>query len=149
MSRATFKLLDYDGDRQQISFDGLVMTAASHDAVISAADALRDAILAVTLGANLGVDVLARYQVLTPAQPSDPFAQVNVQWVARYTDNVDGSIHRTRIGTADLDQATIMDGDAPALDLTGGVGATLKSAFEAFVLNDGHAVTLNSVYYRE
>lgn len=149
MSRLTLKLLDHDGDRQQVSFDGLTMTAASHDAVVAAADALRDAILAVTLGANAGRDIAAQFQVLTPANPADVFAQINVQWVALYTDNVDGSQHRTRIGTADLDQATETYGDTVAIPLGAGAGLALKTAFEAFVLNDGHAVTLNAVYYRE
>lgn len=150
MSRLIMRILDSDGDIQQISLPGAeVDTQLDYEPSLSAARDLRDAILGVIIGANAGHAFLAEETVLTPTRPSNNFAQTNVQWIARYTDNVTGSVRTLRIGTANLALATLDYGGAPALDLSTGVGATLKSAFEAYVLNDGNPVTLNAVYFRE
>jgi hypothetical protein len=150
MSRLVLKLKDHDGDLQQTSVIGTIgNTGASYDASEGLAYALRDAILDVVLGANAGYQFVADDVDLNPANPADIFAQTNIQWIAQYTDDVNGAVRTTRIGTADLDQATEMFGGAPALDLSAGNGLALKTAFEAYVLNDGHAVTLNAVYFRE
>lgn len=151
MSKLVMKLLDYDGDRQQVSLPGVVgNTGASYDASETAAYALRDAVLAIVLGANAGYQFIADDVSNNPANPSDPFAQSNIQWIAEYTDDVTSAVRTVRIGTADLSLADTMYNGAPAINLaTVGVGANLKAAFEAYVLNDGHAVTLNAVYFRE
>lgn len=150
MSRLIMRILDSDGDIQQISLPGAeVDTQLDYEPSLSAARDLRDAILGVIIGANAGHAFLAEETVLTPPRPTNNFAQTNVQWIARYTDNVTGSVRTLRIGTANLALATLDYGGAPALDLSTGVGATLKSAFEAYVLNDGNPVTLNAVYFRE
>lgn len=150
MSRLIMRILDSDGDIQQISMPGAaVETQLDYSPTLSAANDLRDAILGIIIGANAGHAFLAEEVVLTPARPTNNFAQANVQWIARYTDNVTGSVRTLRIGTANLALATLEYNGAPALDLSTGVGATLKSAFEAYVLNDGNPVTLNAVYFRE
>jgi hypothetical protein len=150
MSRLIMRILDSDGDIQQFSVPGAaVETQLDYSPTLYAANDLRDAILGVIIGANAGHAFLAEEVVLTPTRPSNNFAQTNVQWIARYTDNVTGSVRTLRIGTANLALATLEYNGAPALDLSTGAGAALKTAFEAYVLNDGNPVTLNAVYFRE
>lgn len=150
MSRLIMRILDSDGDIQQISLPGAeVDTQLDYEPSLSAARDLRDAILGIIIGANAGHAFLAEETVLTPPRPTNNFAQTNVQWIARYTDVSTGSVRTLRIGTANLALATLEYNGAPALDLSTGVGATLKSAFEAYVLNEGNPVVLNAVYFRE
>lgn len=150
MSRLIMKLLDHDGDVQQLSIPGVVAdSGAAYDAAEGLAFALRDAILGVTLGANAGYAFEAVYTELSPARPADPFAQKNIRWIARTVDSVNGAVRNIGIGTADLDLATITVNGAPALDLSTAEGLALKTALEAFMLNEGHAVTLESVFLAE
>lgn len=151
MSRLVVKLKDYDGDVQQISVPGVIGdSGASYDAMETAALALRDEILAVTLGANAGHQIVADDVALNPATPSDPFAQTNIQWIIQYVDDVTSSVRTMRIGTADLALADALYNGAPALNIgAGGAGNALATAFEAFVLNEGHAVTVQAIYFRE
>lgn len=151
MSRLVLKLLDHDGDVQQVSVPGLLgNSSGAYDAAETAAYALRDAILAVTLGAQKGYGFVADDVELSPAQPSDPFAQANIQWIVAYTDDVTAAKRTMRIGTADLSLADSLYNGAPALNIgAGGAGNALATAFEAYVQNDGHAVTVDAIYFRE
>lgn len=151
MSRLVMKLKDFDGDLQQVSVPGLIgNTGASYEASETAAYALRDAILGVTIGANAGYQFVADDVALTPTNPTNPYAQTNIQWVAEYTDDVTGATRTARIGTADLSLADTTYNGAPALNLAaGGAGEGMKTAWEGYVQNDGHAVTLVAVYFRE
>lgn len=151
MARMIMNLVDYDGDRQQVSFetvdtplDGTGFTGDYTDITD-----LQSAIAAVITGNNGPLVWQAVESGSTPAPPSDPFSQTNIQWIFEYTANVGGAKRTTRVGTADLDLATALYNGAPALDLSAGVGATLKAAFEAAVRVDGSAVTLNAVYFSE
>lgn len=151
MGQIAMTLVDFDGDTKQTSFES---RATNNDGSTYAGDltdaiALWDAILAIVLG-NSTRRTFSGYDLdNNPANPSDEFAQVNIQWVFEWTDNVTGQVRHRTLGTADLAQATILYNGAPAVDLSTGVGATLKTAFEDIVRNDGNAVTLNAVYYKE
>lgn len=151
MARAILNIVDYDGDRQQVSFETVDTALDGTGFVADYTDItdLQSAIAAVITGNNGPLQWVAVESGSTPAPPTDPYAQTNIQWVFEYTDNVTGSRRTTRVGTADLDLVTIEYNGAPALDLSTGVGATLKAAFEAAVRNDGNAVTLVAVYFRE
>jgi len=150
MSKLTMRLLDYDGDVAQVSFTGVVgNTGAAYDGAETLGYALRDAVLAVTLGANAGYSFVGDDVLLNPARPSDPFAQKNIRWIARAVDDVNGTVRNIGIGTADLAQATIIYNGAPAMDLSTGAGAALKTAWEAYFLNEGHATTLEAVFFAE
>lgn len=145
------KLLDFDGDVQQVSVPGLLgNTGAAYEAAETAAYALRDAILGVTLGANSGYSFVADDVALQPATPVDPFAQANIQWVVQYKDDVTAARRTMRVGTADLTLADTLYNGAPALNIAaGGAGNALATAFEAYVQSDGHAVTVEAIYFRE
>lgn len=151
MSRLVMKLLDFDGDVQQVSVPGVIgNTSAAYDGAETAAYALRDAILAVTLGASAGYGFMADDVSLNPATPADPFAQTNIQWIVQYKDDVTAARRTMRVGTADLALADTLYNGAPALNIgAGGAGNALATAFEAYVLNDGHAVTVEAIYFRE
>lgn len=150
--RLVMKMMDADKDTQQISFDGPVADDLNFDAVIGQADALVAAIEGITLGALVSRDFVADRVDNSPVTPPVLIrAQTNVQWIFTYADNVNGRVFTTRVGTADLDAAgvSIVNG-VPTLSLAAGLGAALKTAFEAYVRSeDGNAVTLQSVTYRE
>ena len=151
MARMIFNIVDFDGDRQQVSFETVdteLDGSTFSDDYTDITD-IQDALAAIILGNNGPLSYVAVESGSTPAPPNDPFAQTNIQWVFEYTDNVTGSRRTTRVGTADLDVASIMYNGAPAIDLSTGVGATLKAAFETAVRNEGNAVTLVAVYFRE
>lgn len=150
-SRLTLKLIDFDRDTIQVSFDGADSSAGTYTADLAAAEALADAIEGVTLGTRVERNFIAdREYNATPTPPGSALAQTNIQWVAEYTDNVNGRVFRTRIGTADLTLATTIVNGVPSMPLGAGAGSALKTAFEAYVLSeDGNAVTLQAVYYKE
>jgi len=151
MGRVIVNLVDYDDDRQQVSFPTVDVAADGSDfgANYTAAVALNDAIAGITIG-NLGVMSFQARQSGSDVGPAaSPLAQTNIQWIAEYTVAGLGGTRTVRIGTADLTLVTQMYNGAPALDLTTGAGLAFKTAFENIVEVDGAGVTLNAVYYRE
>lgn len=151
MGSAAFTLVDFDGDTKQSSFE---TRATNNDGSTYAGDltdviALSNAILAIVTGNSTRTTFSAYDLNNSPALPTDEFAQVNIQWVFEWEDLVTGQIRHRTVGCADLATATILYNGAPAIDLSTGVGATLKAAFEDIVRNDGNAVELNAVYYKE
>jgi hypothetical protein len=151
MGRMIFNILDFDGDRQQVSFETVdaALDGTDYGGWVTDVSDLQAALAAIILGNN-GPLIWQSYESgSTPAAPSDPFAQTNIQWIFEFTDNVSGSKRTTRVGTADLDVADTLYNGAPAINLATGVGATLKTAFETLVRSDGNSVTLNAVYFRE
>lgn len=151
MGRAIFNIVDYDSDRQQVSFETVdaALDGTDFQSTVTEVTALQSSIAAIILGNNGPVTWQAYESGSTPAPPSDPFAQTNIQWIFEFTDDVTGARRTTRLGTADLDVATTTYNGAPAIDLSTGVGATLKTNFEALVRNEGNDVTLVAVYFRE
>lgn len=74
--------------------------------------------------------------------PTNHFAQRELRFLCRYTDITTGKRYSFSIPCADADLAN----NADMVDLTGGVGATLKSTFEAQCVSElGNLVALNSV----
>jgi hypothetical protein len=131
---------DYDAERSTVSLRSTLLTAANFDAQIAAALALRDAIAAVTLGLRVGFDVGNRYETVDPGtQASDEDAQRETKWLVRFSD-VNG-IYRVEIPCPNR---AILDPNNRSYMLLGsGVGATFKSAFEAYVKGEGDtAVTV-------
>lgn len=150
-SRMVLKLMDYDRDTAQVSFPGPTSASGTYTADLGEAEALADAIEAITLATRVYRDFVAnRDEVSPPVAAANPFAQTNVQWVLFYTDNVNGREARTRVPCADLSLVGGIVAGTPFLDLAGTEGAALKTAFEAYVLSeDGNAVTLQSVTFYE
>lgn len=144
-SRLTIHEIDADSDKGQVSFDGVTISAANHDAIKAAMTALADAIedlcltnmyqrtFTAAITAGLGGD--------TP--PANPAAQIHTQWLFTFKDTVTGVIYRRRVHGADYSKATEQDLYGLYVPLTAGEGLALKTAFEAYVQEvAGNAVEL-------
>lgn len=147
--RVHIKLLDYDGDVQSISFEGINATAGNFDAQATERAAVISAIQGITLGNTLETGFSQATQFVV-SNPTDPFAQVNIQWIVEYVDNTLGGVYTTRIGTADLALADTIYNGAPALNVaSGGAGNALAVALEAYGRRAGNDITVQAIYFRE
>lgn len=147
--RYRHSLVDYDGQRRQFSFDSAVITAANHDAQKTEHDNLVAAIADVTLG-NLDFEefVADREQIRPLVNPAGASAQVNIEWVITYVDDVTTSEYNVRVPTADITDTTLFAAGSNLWDPTDAKWVTFVAAFEAHVLSpDGNAVTVQQVAY--
>lgn len=123
------------------------VTAGNYAATQTLLNSLSGAIAAVTIG-SLIRNVTESSIFTAAAIPStNPLAQRENKWLARYHDSTNGQKFNVSFGTADL---SLLANNSEFLDLTTGAGATLKSTFEAVVVspNDSsHNVVLDSVQF--
>lgn len=108
---------------------------------------LRSAVQAVILGNTFQYTEIYADSVSAKTPAASTLAQRENKWLCRYHDTTNGQKFQVSIGTADL---TKLPANKEFLDLSAGVGAALKTAFEAVVVspNDGsHAVVLDSVQF--
>lgn len=143
-------LADFDKQKRQFSFDTIVVTAANHDAQKTEHDNLVAAIADVTLGTlDFEEYVADREQIRPLIYPTVASAQVNIQWVFSYVDDVTGSPFNVRIPTADITDVTLFSAGTNLWDPTDAKWVTLVAAFEAHITapNTGNAVTLSLVSY--
>jgi len=149
-SKMAITLVDYDGDKKTTSFEGVTGTAGNFAAQETLRAALITAIQGITLGNTTNTTFSAVVTDFVVANPTDPFAQVNVQWIVEYIDDVTAIHYVTSLGTADLDLTDTFYNGAPALSiLTGGAGEAFKDALEAWALHNGNAITVHAIYFRE
>ena len=149
-SRMAITLLDYDGDKKTTSFEGVTGTAGNFAAQETLRAALITAIQGITLGNTSNTTFSAVVTDFAVSTPSDPFAQVNVQWIVEYVDDVTSLTYTTSIGTADLDLTDTIYNGAPALNIgASGAGEAFKDALEAWALHNGNAITVTAIYFRE
>lgn len=109
------------------------------------AGTLGNAIAGVSIGTRGELAILRRTVVnagsVTP--PTNKFAQRELKFLCRYTDNVNGKEYSFTIPCADAD---LVVGNTDMIDLASGDGLALKTAFDTHALSElGNAVTLNSV----
>ncbi len=139
---ARITLSSYDRENKATSMsilgDDLVTTGQ--------VQALADAVDAIILG--VGVRAVRSIETVVDAGEAGPssefYAQRGNKWLMRVQDNVTSQIYNHEFGTADQEQLPSPGSDF--LDLTGGVGLSLKTAFEAaYESPDGNAGTLLSV----
>jgi hypothetical protein len=136
-------------------YRGTVKDASNENSRVSfnVADAITDADLTTLYNALGGVIIGTRstFFLVTEAQkdagsqalPADQFAQRETKWLASYTDDVTGTLHRLELPCADLDIAV---GGTQLANLETGAGATFKAAWDASILSPaGNASTLNSM----
>lgn len=142
-------LVDYDGQRRQFSFDTVVVTAANHDAQKTEHDNLVAAIADVTLGAlDFEEYVADREQIRPLVKAAAASAQVNIEWVVTYVDDVTTSVLNVRVPTADVTDTTLFATNSNLWDPTDAKWVTFIAAFEAHILSpDNNAVSLQQVAY--
>lgn len=123
------------------------ITAANFDAVATACAALLTAVGGLTIGNTIKHETSAARIETAKTPATDPLAQRENKWLARYHDATNSQIFRVSFPCADLSKH--MD-NSEFVDLTAGEGLALKTAFEAVVKspNDAsHAVVLDSVQF--
>lgn len=136
----TFTTVDREGKDSQMQIG--TNPAADPADFIELASALD----AVILGsATKAVETTSTvHQQGSQAPSSAAFAQAGNKWLFRVQDDVTGQIYTHEYGTADNGVLSSTTDDF--LDLTAGVGLTLKTEFEALYRSpDGNAGTLLSV----
>lgn len=143
-------LADFDNQKRQFSFDTIVVTAANHDAQKTEHDNLVAAIADVTLGTLDFEEYVADRQSIRPILfPTQAAAQVNIEWVFTYADDVTGSIFNVRVPTADITDDTLFAASSNLWDPSDAKWVTLIAAFEAHIIGPltGNAVSLSQVAY--
>ncbi len=148
--RVRLSLGDFDNQKRQTSWDTDVVTAANHDAQKTLHDNLIAAILDVTLGTlDFEEFVADREQIRPFVKPSAAAAQVNIEWVVTYVDNVTGSTYNVRVPTADVTDTTLFAAGSHLWDPADAKWVTFIASFEAYVIgpNTGNAVSLSQVAY--
>jgi len=104
-----------------------------------------DAIDGVSIG-TLRESILTnaiQKDVGSSAIPANKFAQRELKWLCKYTDNTTLDRFRFEVPCAD---ASLLGTSTDFLDLSAGAGLALKTAFQAIARSkNGNAVTLNSV----
>jgi hypothetical protein len=152
-SRMTVALEDVDGDIKSFSIDGTAFAGdgSNYTAVLAAQNALRDAILAVTLGAVKSQALGGNYSLVNAPRPTDPNCQATIQFRLVYQDDVTGDEYTVRIPTADLDQTVLLSNGISqfrGLDISTGLGGTLAGAWSGYALSpNGNASTLIAAVY--
>jgi hypothetical protein len=123
------------------------ITAGNFAAQATLHSDLINALEGVTIGNPAKSELIANRERISDAKASSQLAQKENRWLLRYHGVTNFRKYVVTLGTADLTQ--LVSG-TEFLDLSGGTGAALKTAFEAVVKdpNDAsEAVVLDSVQY--
>lgn len=152
--RITLVFSDITGDRGQVTFEHACFASDGTDyqSILSNATAFRDAVVATSDGVLVNQLIGGCYtDTGTPVSSADPDSDIGHQWRCYYQDDTTGRRFTVRIPTGDADLKTNSQAfgiNRAILDLGSGVGATLKGAWDGFILSeDGNATTLTDVEY--
>ncbi len=142
-------MADYDGQKRQFSLPTPVITAANHDAQKTLHDDLVTAIEDVTLGTLDFKEFVGDRESIRPLILAAAFsAQVNIQWLVTYVDDVTGAAETFRMPCADITDTTLVLPNSHVWDPADAKWVTFIAEFEALVLSDaGNAVSVQSVVY--
>ena len=139
---------DFDGEMTTATFRVTAVTAANHDAQVTAMDALKSAIDGVTVG-TIARDAYGNKDEIAISKPSLEWAQRETGWLLVGYDSTEMKWFKNYVGCADLtllDETETDPNLRKSLALGSGAGATLKTAYEAVVISPwGNAATLSSV----
>lgn len=139
MTTLQSRFIDYSNEK---STAGFYVADAITDVNALAVNA---AIAGMSLGTNEVAAILYRNEFFTGVDtpPANKFAQRELKFLCRYTDNVNGKNYSFTIPCAD---AALVVGNTDMVDLSAGAGLALKTAFDTHGLSElGNAVTLQSV----
>lgn len=143
-SQAEFTYQDYSRETSRVKFNVQQMTAANFDATITLINTLSTAILGVQVENALQTKrVVAQNNLISRAPASTKPAQREVKWVVTCEDDTLHTLSRHEIPLADTQWVTA---NTDFMDLSAGVGLTLKNAIEAAVLSPaGNSVSVASI----
>lgn len=144
-------MLDYDKQPRQFSFDAAVVNAGNIAAQIISHDDLKAAIQAVTLGTiDFEEQVLDREEIRPRVAAAAASAQINIEWVVTYVDDVTTDVFNVRIPTADITNTDLFATNSHLWDPTEALWVTFATDFDAHVLSPaGNGVTLQQVAYNQ
>lgn len=147
--RFRMSLGDWDSQKRQFSFDTPIVVAANEIVQRGQHDDLVAAIIDVTLGTlDFEEFVADREQIRPFVRSANSVAQVNIEFVITYEDDVTLTQHNVRIPTADLEDETLWTIGTNEWDPTDAKWVTFIAAFEAHVLSPlGNAVSVVKVVY--
>lgn len=147
--RFRLSLGDFDSQKRQLSFDTAVVTAANHDAQKTLHDALVASLMDVTLGTLDFEEFVGDREEIRPfIRATNSVAQVNIEWVITYEDDVTLTQHNVRVPTADLEDETLLIVGTNEWDPADAKWVTFVTDFEALIKSPaGNAVTVVKVVY--
>jgi len=145
-SKGTIKINDYTPEPSTVTAQGLTLTAANFDAVVSAWTDFRAGVGGITRGLIISHQIGNPVQVIAngKAPAADPEAQREEKWLVRYHGATTGLPHRMELPCADMqyldpNNRGFADPDDPAV-------AAFIGYFEVFVKeDDGSAVVVDSI----
>lgn len=145
-SKVQLLYMDYSYEESPVTLPGVDFTAGNIVTQFGLIDDFVDAINGVTLGTLVKDTRTAAVAEFTKTRPASPFAQREMKWLVRYTDDVtpngDGTFE---IPTPDL---ALLDAGGEFMDLTTAGGLALIAAVEAYGRSRlGNAITLVSAEY--
>lgn len=122
------------------------INAANHDATLTAVGALLAAMDAIGIGRNQHTSITLQNTDISPLAAATSLAQIENKWLCRYHDDTTLKMYSSEYPCADLTKLTT---HPELLDLSTGLGATVKTTFEAVVKasDTGNAVILDSVQF--
>jgi hypothetical protein len=146
-----YSMTDYDKQRRQVSFPTDVVTAANHDAQKTLHDAMIAALEDVTLGALDFEEFVGDRESIRPlVAAATAAAQVNIEWVVTYTDDVTSAVANVRIPCADITDDTLFMPNSNIWDPTDAKWVQFVTDFEAYILSeDGNAVSIQQIVYKQ
>jgi len=146
-SHQDISLSDYGGQKSNIHFEVVELTAANLDLQMSYQDNLMNKIFALTRGTlHVRKRTLFIVKGWNP-QSSDPLAQRELKWLLLYSDDVTGKEYKREMPTAKLTtgaQGTLLP-NSEAANFAADLWIDFKAAFELVVISPvGNPVTLIS-----
>lgn len=154
VSYASITLADYterangQPETTTTQFPIITLTPGNVAATSTLVGNLRTALAAIVLGRFIKNELTyARNETGEPIPADDQNAQRENKWLCRYHDATNFKKFQMSFGTADLSQ---LADHQETLDLTAGVGADFKDAFEAVVVSPydaANSVVLDSMQF--
>jgi hypothetical protein len=143
-SEVTFSYQDYSREKSNVRFNITTISAATHDAVNTAVNALSTAILTIQNENSLqSKRVISANNFVSRAPAALPETQREVKWLCMFEDTTLHSVFRHEIPQA---KASLLAGNSDYLDLSAGDGQAFKTAAEAVVKSPaGNSALLLSV----
>lgn len=153
-SRLEYSAVDFDGQTTSMSVNGATIAdGTAYEAESVKAQALVTALNAIVLGARKSYSFGDFVSDPAIFRSTDNEAQKRVQWIFKFQMTDTGQVRQRSIGTADMSLSSLAftpQGDGIAvLDLTSTEGAALKTAWDAYVEEEGSSTELLSVYLRQ
>lgn len=144
MGKMNLTYVDHDGESSSVGIYTTDLTAGNITAQLVEADAVMDAIEAVSLCTLRGRSIIALTEEIAGVLPANGFAQRETKWLVSGVD-VDGVARTMEIPGADLD---LLPSGSGVLDLTAGAGLALKTALDTYwTTPQGVAITVEQVIH--